>query len=163
MAVECFHTLKGYHLGIGDIRATWYWDGKVWRRMQREDYDAEWYCEDYEMGVAETSDMLANLCEYLRGVKEYDDYGDFSITFDMGGVEAAGWDEARLVNTLEIMANALNRRQILKAQGEPYLYETTDDWGAKHTYWRHPALVPLGGMLHKDYPEEIQPTGDRRP
>lgn len=154
---------KTYDLDIKDIWAGWYWDGKVWCRLKREDYDAEWYCEDYVMDVASSSDLLSNWCEYLPGVTEYDDYGSFTITFDMDEVVDAGWDEAKLIRVLRAMTIAINRRQHLEATDESYQYETTDVYGAKITYWRNPALVPLPGMLSKDYPGEIDASGDRRP
>lgn len=163
MSVECFSTTKGFHLGIKDIFQAWHWNGRRWRKMRREDYDAEWFCEDYECGVASTSDILSNLCEYLPGVKEWDDYGDFSITFDMDEVRCAGWPEDYLIEILEKMAHKVNRCKTINATDAPYLYTSTDAWGADHTYYRHPAMEPLDGMLHKDFPADLDTTGDRRP
>lgn len=162
MAVECFHTLKGYHLGIKDMYQGWFWDGNVWKKLARADYRSDWFMEDYEFGVATTGDVLANLCEYLPGVREWDDYGDFSVTFDMGDVEEVKWNEARLVSELKRMAHKVNRCRILFATDEPYHYTTKDAYGSDITYPRHPALKPLEGMVNKDYPADLDTTGDRR-
>lgn len=159
MPVECFHTLKGYHLGIKEIHAQWYSDGRWWRRLKKWRRESEWFSEEYEGHVADTSDLLGAWFTYLPGVKDWDDYGDLSVTFNMDEVEEVHWTEERLIAVLQTMANKVNRCQKIEATGEPWSDDYHDSYGHPRVRTRHPALVPLEGMLHKDYPAEMDPTG----
>ncbi len=165
MAVECIETTKTYTLGIKNVSTAWAWQTNAWRKLTREDYGSVWY-EDYSMGVASTSNLLENWCEYLPGVKSTCDHDDFTIEFDMLDVTAA-MDEVRLVYILETMAHAVNRRRVLPAIARPWQGVVVNNYGDRVRHvrgvWRHPALKPLANMLTRDYPAEIKPDGNRRP
>ncbi len=154
--VECFQTRKGFHLGIKDIFQEWYCDGKVWRVLTEDVKTSEDFGNNYTYGVADTSLLLTNWLQYLPGVIEWDTYGEMSVSFDMDEVAKAGWDEAKLVSVLEAMANKVNRCRTVKAYNVPWWYSTHDAWGSPINYWRYPALLPLKGMIDKDYPTEME-------
>ncbi len=157
--ITCFRTQKSFSLGIEEhLRDEWAFRMGKWRRMKPSFRDEEWFCEDYEYGVAETKDMLECWLNYLPGVKEWDDYGDFSITFDMDEVLEAGWCEQFLIEMLGDMVTYIKMRRVIRAE-EPWLYTTKDAYGNEVRYHRHPAIEVLSGMLDKDYPSELTPTG----
>jgi hypothetical protein len=156
--ITCSRTEKTFSLGVDhcfDVKWAFY-KGK-WRELKPSYKDEDWY-EDYRYGIANTTDMLESWLAYLPGVESWNDYGDFSITFNMKDVEEAGWSEQTLRDVLDDMATYVKMRRVIHAE-EPYLYETTDAYGGSVRYYRHPAIEPLDGMLDKDYPRDLEPTG----
>jgi hypothetical protein len=157
--IECIATQKTFSLGIGDVqRDCWVYHKGAWRKMKPKDRDTEWYCEEYEYGTAETQDMLECWLQYLPGVKGWCDYGDMMIDFNMDEVEEEGWDEQKLKDVLGDMARFVKMRRVIHAK-EPWLAEAIDAWGHKYTYYRHPAIDCLDGMIEKEYPNDLTPDG----
>lgn len=158
MAITCFRTQKSFSLGVEDrLRDKWAFFNKKWRLLKPRYKDEKWY-EDYQYEVAETRDMLECWLGYLPGGEEWNDYGDFSVTFDMDDVKEAGWSERQLIDILEDMACYVRMRCVIHAE-PPWLHTTTDNWGAERRYYRYPAIDPLARMLDVEYPAELQPDG----
>ena len=156
--ITCTRTLKTFSLDVEDCYDDkWAFRKGKWRKSKPGYKDEEWY-EDYRYGTASTTDILVCWLQYLPGFNCWDDYGDVWITFNMTNVEEAGWSEQHLRDILRDMASAVKMRQVLHAE-EPYLYETTDAYGGPLRYYRHPAIESLSGMLDKDYPSDLTPTG----
>jgi len=158
MAITCQHTRKNYSLGVVDqLRDEWAFFKGKWRKLKPGYRDEDWF-EDYLFDLATTKDMLECWLGYLPGRVDWDDYGDFSITFDMDDVSEAGWSEQQLIGVLEDMARFVKMRRVIHGEG-PWATWTTDDYGHRRDYYRYPAIDSLEGMLDVEYPSDLDPTG----
>jgi len=158
MAITCLCTRKTYSLGVeNQLRDEWAFFKGKWRKLKSNYRDEDWF-EDYQLSIAETKDMLECWLSYLPGCIEWDDYGDFSITFDMNDVKEAGWNERQLIGVVEDMARFVKMRRVIHGE-KPWPTHTIDDYGHRRDYFRYPAIDPLEGMLDVDYPSDLDPTG----
>jgi hypothetical protein len=156
--ITCFRTLKSFSLGMEDvIDDRWAYIKGVWRKLRPNYKDSEWY-DDYPYGIANTSDMLECWLTYLPGVECWDNYGDFCVTFDMNEVKEAGWNHWQLFDILGDMARHVKMRLMIHAE-TPWLHTGTDAYGSEFTRYMHPTIEPLEGMLDKDFPANLEPTG----
>jgi hypothetical protein len=138
------------------IQDRWaYLDG-AWEKLEL-DPDAEWY-DDYPYGIANTSDMLECWLSYLPGVESWDNYDDFCVTFDMNDVREVGWNHWKLFDILAAMARHVHTQSVIHAQ-PPWLHTGTDAYGSEFSCYLHPAILRLSGMLDKDFPTNLEPTG----
>jgi hypothetical protein len=157
MAVICVCTRKTFNLGVEDqLRDLWAFRNGKWRQLKPNYQDEPWF-EDYQYGMAETKDMLECWLQYLPGCVDWDDYGDFSVTFDMGDVGEAGWGVHRLRDVLGDMSQFVKMRRVIHGD-PPWLTYSTDAYGHRYNYYRHSAIDPLEGMLHVDFPRDLDPS-----
>jgi hypothetical protein len=157
MSITCFKTQKSYSLGVKNVYDDkWAFFKSKWRKLKPHYEDEAWY-DDYRYGIAATSDMLECWLGFLPGVESWDNYGDFSVTFNMDDVKEDGWSERQLIDILEDMARFVRMRRVIHAE-EPWLHTTTDAYGGLINCYRHPTIDPLGGMLDIEYPHDLEPT-----
>lgn len=139
----------------------WYWDGNVWRFANKEFMQSEEFINDYELDLISAQAVLDNWSQYLPGVMDIDDYGNWFVSFCVEEVTATSWGInkwtlAQIEAMLKKMEEAVHRRIKLEAFDAPYEYHTTGIYGGAVVVNRYPALRPLDGMLHKDYPSELE-------
>jgi hypothetical protein len=156
--ITCFRTVKTFSLGVEDvIQDRWAYLKGAWEKLESGYKDEEWY-EDYPYGIANTSDMLECWLAYLPGVVSWDNYGDFCVTFDMNRVHEAGWNARKIFDILAVMARHVHTQSVIHAES-PWLHTGTDAFGSEFGRYLHPAIEPLEGMLDKDFPANLEPTG----
>ena len=147
-------TTRTYWLEVdGFLYQEWYWDWhhNCWRKLTEEVRESEWW-QDYESPVTNTEKILVNLTEQFQGVREWDSYGDLSVTVDVDELEVT---EDEFIEILRTMAKWVRRRKKLAAYDAPYRYESTDGYGNPTSYWRAPAIKPVPGSPELDYPKDL--------
>lgn len=155
MSITCIQTLKSFSLGVDKVlRGEWAYRNGMWRKQRTGYRDTKWF-EDYKYGVVDTLNMLQCWLSYLPGAESWNDYYDFTVTFDMGDVEAAGWNEFILREVLNDMAWHVRSAMPIHAQ-EPWHTYSLDGWGKKVYRYRCPGIEPLDGMIDNDTPHDLE-------
>jgi hypothetical protein len=76
----------------------------------------------------------------------------------MNEVKEAGWNHWQLFDILGDMARYVETQRVIHAES-PWLHTGTDAYGSEFTRYLHPAILRLEGMLEKDFPTNLEPTG----
>ncbi len=159
MTITCESTRKTFRLGVdSQLRYSWVFHTGKWREVNLDSKVGKRWLEDNKYDIASTRDMLECWLNFLPGVLEWNDYYDFSVTFDMDEVKRVGWNERQLIYVLEDMSSRVKMHRVIHAD-PPWQESGTDSWGDRRQYYRYPAIEPLGGMLEKEYPSDLTPTG----
>ncbi len=147
-----------FNLGVDSVlRDKWAFRKGMWRKLTPKNLDEKWF-SDYHYGIAETKDMLECWLNFLPGAECWEDYEDFSVTFDMDEVKTADWTEFDLREMLADMASYVKLNRVIHAE-EPYQTYRHDDYGTKVYYYRHPAIEALKGMIDEDSPHDLDLSG----
>ena len=158
MSITCSRIQKTFSLGVEDrVKDKWVFHNEKWRKMKPRYLEEVWYAH-YWYGLATTSDMLQSWLNYLPGVVEWHNDGDFCVTFDMNKVEKADWAERHLIDMLGDMVSCVKMRCVIHAD-RPCPTYSFDVYGYRVDYCLYPAIDPLGGMLDIEYPHNMDPTG----
>lgn len=148
-------TTRTYWLEVdGFLFQDWYWDwdSDCWRKLTKEMRQSEWW-QDYESPTTTTEQILVNLTGQFQGVRQWDSYGDFSVTVDVDELEVT---EDEFIAILRTMARWVRRRKKLEAYEAPYRDASTDGYGNPTSYWRAPAILPVPGSPELEYPKDLE-------
>jgi len=141
MTIHLAQTVKSWFLGIEEIHKHYYHDKMLWLPLTDEiRYDDRW--EDESLHICDASDIVDNYLQYLPGVGDAFDYGDYNVSFDMNDVAEAGWTELELTTSLQAIADNINQGHRIKMYGYPWIENYKDNWGADRSRWRFQGLRP---------------------